>query len=126
MGIFGSMLHGFLPFSLASWHGLNHAHSGMDGKATPAHDLNHVPCISFAGGQELFNNFFRICLSFVCCRIQQLTKLVRDLSAFIRCLLKEFTAEGRRGHIANPFCGGGMDIFWNHTIGKSDQNPHRQ
>ena len=59
MGIFGSMLHGFLPFSLASWHGLNHAHSGMDGKATPAHDLNHVPCISFACGQELFQQFLQ-------------------------------------------------------------------
>ena len=55
MGIFGSMLHGFLPFSLASWHGLNHAHSGMDGKATPAQDLNHVPCISFAGAQKTFS-----------------------------------------------------------------------
>ena len=84
MRIFGSMLHGFLHFSLVSWHGRNHAHSGMDGKATPAHDLNHVPCISFACGQELFNNFFRIRLSVVCCRIQQLTKIVRNLSTFIR------------------------------------------
>ena len=25
----------FLSFSLVSWHGLNHAHSGMDGMATP-------------------------------------------------------------------------------------------
>ena len=35
MGIFGSMLHGFLHFSLVSWNGRNDAHSGMDGKATP-------------------------------------------------------------------------------------------
>ena len=24
---------------------------------------------------------------------------------------------GGGGHMANPFRGGGMDIFWNHTIG---------
>ena len=24
--------------------------------------------------------------------------------------------EGRGGHTANPFRGGGMDIFWNHTL----------
>ena len=24
--------------------------------------------------------------------------------------------EGKRGHMANPFHGGGKDIFWNHTI----------
>ena len=48
------------------------------------HDLNHTSCISFACGQELFNNFFRIRLSVVCCRIQQLTKIVRNLSTFIR------------------------------------------
>ena len=76
------MLHGFLPFSLASWYGLNHAHSGMDGKATPAHDLNHTPCTSFAGGQELFQQFLQN--SVVCCRIQQLTKIACDLSAFIK------------------------------------------
>ena len=55
----------FLSFSLVSWHGLNHAHSGMDGKATPAHDLNHAPCISFAGGQELFQQFLQN--SLICC-----------------------------------------------------------
>ena len=32
---FRVMLHGFLHFSLVSLHGRNHAHSGMDGKATP-------------------------------------------------------------------------------------------
>ena len=35
-------------------------------------------------------------------------------------------SEGRRGHIANPFCGGGMDIFWNHKIGRRDVDLHRQ
>ena len=24
--------------------------------------------------------------------------------------------EGKGGHTANPFGGGGMDIFWNHTM----------
>ena len=24
--------------------------------------------------------------------------------------------EGGRGHMKNPFRGGGMDIFWNHTM----------
>ena len=24
------------------------------------------------------------------------------------------------GHTANPFCGGGMDIFWNHTLVSED------
>ena len=24
--------------------------------------------------------------------------------------------EGGGGHMKNPFCGWGMDIFWNHTI----------
>ena len=23
---------------------------------------------------------------------------------------------GKGGHMANPVCGGGMDIFWNHTF----------
>ena len=27
--------------------------------------------------------------------------------------------EGRGGHTANPFCGSGMDIFWNHTMRES-------
>ena len=35
-------------------------------------------------------------------------------------------SEGRSGHIANPFCGGGMDIFWNHKIGRRDVDLHRQ
>ena len=26
------------------------------------------------------------------------------------------------GHTANPFCGGGMAIFWNHTITKRAQH----
>ena len=34
--------------------------------------------------------------------------------------------EGRRGHKANPLCGGGMDIFWNHTISRRDVDLHRQ
>ena len=25
-------------------------------------------------------------------------------------------AEGKGGHTANPFCGGGIDVFWNHTF----------
>ena len=25
-------------------------------------------------------------------------------------------AEGKGGHTANPFCGGGIDVFWNHTL----------
>ena len=24
--------------------------------------------------------------------------------------------EREGGHMANPLCGGGMDIFWNHTL----------
>ena len=35
-------------------------------------------------------------------------------------------SEGMRGHIANPFRGGGMDIFWNHKIGRRDVDLHRQ
>ena len=94
MGIFGSMLHGFLPFSLVSWHGLNHAHSGMDGKATPAHDLNQRLAFHLRLAKNFFNNFFRIRLSVLCCRIQQLTKIVHDLSAFIRVCLRNLLQRG--------------------------------
>ena len=31
-------------------------------------------------------------------------------------------SRGEGGHTANPFCGGGMAIFWNHTITKRAQN----
>ena len=34
--------------------------------------------------------------------------------------------EGKRGHIANPFRRGDMDIFWNHTIGRRDVDLHGQ
>ena len=30
----------------------------------------------------------------------------------------KFQRGGGGGHTANPFCGGGMDIFWNHTMWK--------
>ena len=50
---------------LLAWTESIHAHSGMDGKATPAHDLNHAPCISFAGAQELFQQFLQN--SLICC-----------------------------------------------------------
>ena len=29
-------------------------------------------------------------------------------------------------YIANPFRGGGMDIFWKHTIGRRDVDLHGQ
>ena len=29
---------------------------------------------------------------------------------------RKFQRGGRGSHMANPFCGAGMDIFWNHTI----------
>ena len=44
--------------------------------------------------KNFFNNFFRICLSVACCRIQQLTKIVHDLSAFRRVCLRNLLQRG--------------------------------
>ena len=38
----------------------------------------------------------------------------RGWGKFWGLILEKSLGEG--GHMANPVCGGGMDIFWNHTF----------
>ena len=50
---------------------------------------------------------------FKCCF---LLDAVREKYSYSWGLILENPEGGGGGHTANPFCGGGMDIFWNHTF----------